>query len=125
MTREEREQYEALKKLAQQEEHAEQARIRRAAKRWIQDRWGMSAAQLDKVVAQYKESQKRRQLAAAQQQGKPPVQPQRKPEAEPTRRPAQPGAQQYTPKGAEGAGTSAGGIGRNTMLHEPETWSQL
>lgn len=113
MTREEQEQYLALKKKAQQEERAEQAKIRRAAKKWIENRWGMSVDQIDKLTAQYRERQKNRQLASHQQM----AQPQRhlaEGAQGAIQRQAQPAAPQVTPKGAGGAGTSAGCIGRNT-----------
>lgn len=117
MTREEQEQYLALKKKAQQEERAEQAKIRRAAKRWIEGKWGMSVDQLDKVITQYRDSQKKRQLAAQQQGNQPVMQPQRRPAdgaQGAIKRQAQPAASHITPKGAEGSGTSTGCIGRNT-----------
>lgn len=52
-----KQQYLELQEMARKEHKAEMARIRRAARKWIQDRYGLSEEELDKAVSQYKLSQ--------------------------------------------------------------------
>ena len=61
MTEEQREQYLELQRLAQKEHKAEQAKVRRAAQRYIQDRYGYSIEQLDKLVNRHRETLAQRQ----------------------------------------------------------------
>lgn len=54
MNQEQQKQYAELREIAKREERAEQAKIRRAAKKWVKEHYGISLENLDKIVNNYK-----------------------------------------------------------------------
>lgn len=72
MTQEQMEQYRELQELAKREERAEQAKIRRDAKKWIQEHYGVSLEMLDKIVANYKKRATEQRQAKGVQGATPP-----------------------------------------------------
>jgi hypothetical protein len=101
MDEEQKRTYKELQGIARKEQKAEQAKIRRAARKWIQERYKRKLEDLDKAVAWYdaararqKEKKRQQAEAAAGVQGENPP----------------------PPKGNEVTGTSERSIRCNTQL---------
>ena len=74
MTVEQRDQYLELQKLMQKERKAEQAKQRRTAKKWIEERYDMTVEQLDNLVDRYKKAQAEKRRKPAGVYGAQPIQ---------------------------------------------------